>query len=106
MWRMFLLQPCCPAITAHPTPNTHKSTYPQIVMSVLLRILSLGLCEAQTISNCFYDSNAAHLIITFIVSDEIMPSETVSHAMVFRRKIIVGFWQKFSAKFQTEADKS
>ena len=34
----------------------------------------------------FSDSNAAHLIITFIVSDEIMPPETVSHTMVLRRK--------------------
>ena len=51
-------------------------------------------------------SNAAHLIITFILSDEIMLPETVSHTMVFRRKIIVGFWRKFWAKFQTEAEKS
>ena len=50
---MFLLQPCCPAITAHPTPITHKSTYPQIIMCVLFGILSLGLCEAQTISSRF-----------------------------------------------------
>lgn len=50
---MFLLQPRCPAITTHPTPNTHKSAYPQIIMCVLLRMLSLGLCEAQTISNHF-----------------------------------------------------
>lgn len=69
-------------------------------------ILSLNLSEAQNISNRFYDSNAAHLIITFIVSDEIMPPETVSHTMVLRRKIIVGFWGKFWAKFQTEAEKS
>lgn len=104
---MFLLQPRCPAIiTVHPTPNTHKSTYPQIIMWVLLGILRLGLCEAQTISNRFYDLNAAHLIITFILSDEIMPPETVSHTMVFRRKIIVGVWRKFWAKFQTQAEKS
>lgn len=80
----------CPAITAHPTPNTHKSTYPQILMSVLLMTLSLNF---MTLSFC--DSNAAHLIITFIVSDEIMPPETVSHTMVLRRKIIVGFWGNF-----------
>ena len=47
----------------------------------------------MTLSFC--DSNAAHLIITFIVSDEIMPPETVSHTMVLRRKIIVGFWGNF-----------
>ena len=68
--------------------------------------LSLNLSEAQNISNRFCDSNAAHLIITFIVSDEIMPPETVSHTMVLRRKIIVGFWGKFWAKFHTEAEKS
>lgn len=100
---MFLLQPRCPAITAHPTPNTHKSAYPQIIMCVLLRMLSLGLCEAQTISNHF--TRMLHTL-SFILSDEIMPPETVSHTMVFRRKIIVGFWRKFWAKFQTEAEKS
>lgn len=91
VWRMFLLQPPCPAMTAHRTPNSHKSTYLQIIMWVLLRIVSLGLCEAQTISNRFYDLNAALLIITFIVSDEITPPETVNHTMVFRRKIVVRF---------------
>ena len=105
---MFLLQPCCPAITVHPTPNTHKSTYPQIIMWVLLRILSLGLCEAQTIRNRFYDLNAAHLIIEHSLSVMKLCHQKLWALlfMVFRRKIIVGFSRKFWAKFQTEAEKS
>ena len=94
---------------SHAAPNTHKSTYPQIIMwALLLGILSLGLCEAQTIRNRFYDLNAAHLIIGHSLSVMKLCHQKLWALlfMVFRRKIIVGFWRKLWAKFQTEAEKS
>lgn len=100
-----LLQPCCPAITAHPTPTTHKSTYPQIMMCVLFRILSLGLCEAQTISNGFTWMLHTLSLHSFSVM-KLCHQKLWAILWSLEEKIIVGVWRKFWAKFQTEAEKS